>query len=67
MLSFFFVQESGGYTLKGGPVDALIAYAASSAKSGKYVKCIILMESKLLVSAFWYHEHLGFFARELSI
>ena len=29
------LQEDGGYTLRGGPVDALIAYAASSTKAGK--------------------------------
>ena len=31
----FLLQEDGGYTLRGGPVDAFIAYAASSTKAGK--------------------------------
>ena len=31
------LQEDGGYTLRGGPVEALIAYAASSTKAGKAV------------------------------
>ena len=31
------LQEDGGYTLRGGPVEALIAYAASSTKAGKTV------------------------------
>lgn len=29
------MQEDSGYTLLGGPVDALIAYAASSTKAGE--------------------------------
>ena len=28
-------QENGGVSLQGGPVDALIAYAASSTKAGE--------------------------------
>ena len=27
-------QEDGGYTLRGGPLDALIAYAASTTSAG---------------------------------
>ena len=44
-LVVFVLQESGGYTLKGGPVDALISYAASSGKSGVPVFVFSLLES----------------------
>lgn len=31
------MQQDGGYTLRGGPLDALIAYAASTTSAGIYV------------------------------
>lgn len=39
----FLLQQDGGYTLRGGPLDALIAYAASTTSAGIYVQCTHLI------------------------
>lgn len=46
-----FTKEGGGYTLDGGPVDALIAYAASSAKSVKHFSEAFLLTYSTFITA----------------
>lgn len=41
------LQEDGSYTLRGGPVEALIAYAASSTRAGRFSST--LTQTNLLV------------------
>lgn len=49
MLTACSLQEGGGYTLNGGPVDALISYAASCTKSGEPVSALVRLCRNLFI------------------
>ena len=43
------VPQDGGYTLRGGPLDALIAYAASTTSAGVYIQYTYMMLQSMCI------------------